>query len=226
MDWLKENLSDLAAVSSGIPFRARIQSEPGGRIAVIQPRDLSATGKVQIETSAKVTALPGSAEASLRTGDVLLQPRGTRYSAAVLHERPIPVAAAAPLLVLRCDPGQIDPEFLVLFLQLPRTQAALRNEAVGTYIPQVPRSAVANLSVDLPDLASQRKLVELDRIMRREAEVTTRLLAKRERLLELAVRELAKKDRGRQNAAGPEPVPESALTPSGTVTKKHLRGEL
>jgi hypothetical protein len=55
---------------------------------------------------------------------------------------------------------------------------------------------VAGLSVDVPDLASQRKLVEFDRMKRREAELTAQLTARRERLLELAVRELAKKDRG------------------------------
>jgi restriction endonuclease S subunit len=113
----------------------------------------------------------------------------------------MPVAAAAPLLVLRCDLAQIDPAFLVLFLQLPRTQAVLRNAAVGTYIPQVPRSAVASLPVDLPDLARQKKLVEFNQIRRREVELTARLIAKRERILELAVRELAKQETedGRKN---------------------------
>jgi restriction endonuclease S subunit len=196
MSWLQRNISDIAIVSSGIPFRTRIENEPEGRIAVIQARDLSETGQVQVATSARVRSLPGLTEASLRTGDVLLQPRGTRFSVGVLVDQPILVAAAAPLLVLRCDPEQIDPEFLVLFLQLPRTQAVLRNAAVGTYIPQVPRSVVAGLSVDVPDLASQRKLVEFDRMKRREAELTAQLTARRERLLELAVRELAKKDRG------------------------------
>lgn len=212
-----KQLCEIAIVSSGTPFRERIENDPNGQIAVIQARDLSESGQVQIATSAKIGSLPGLRGASLRKGDVLLQPRGTRFSAGVLLDQPMPVAAAAPLLVLRCDSAQIDPEFLVLFLQLARTQSCLRNAAVGTYIPQVPRSAVASLAVDVPDLASQRKLVEFNRIKRLEEELTAQLAAKRERLLELAVRELAKKDRRHINAASPEPIPENALTLSGAT---------
>jgi hypothetical protein len=226
MTWLSKKLSDIAVIHSGVPFRTRVENEPEGQIAVIQARDIWDTGQVQLATAARVSSLPGSTEASLRSGDVLFQPRGTRFSAGVLVSLPMPVAAAAPLLVLRCDPAQIDPGFLVLFLQLPGTQAILKNAAVGTYIPQVPRQALAELLIDIPTLEHQRKLTEFDQITRREAELTSILSTKRERLLELAVRELAKKDRGRENAAGPEPVPGGVSAPSETTTKNHLRGEL
>ena len=226
MAWLRKKLSEVASISLGVAFRSRIENEPEGRIVVIQARDLSENWQVQIDGSARLKALPGSTEAFLRGGDVLLQPRGTRLSTGVLAQQPIPVVAAAPLLVLRCNPEQIAPEFLVLFLRLPGTQALLRNSAVGTYIPQVPRAAIADVLVDIPSLASQRKLVEFAQFKRREAELMARLSDKRERLLELAVRELAKKDRGRANAAGPKPGPGSASTPPGLNTKKPPTREL
>jgi hypothetical protein len=226
MRWLQSKLSEIASIRAGIPFRSRIENEPDGRIAVIQARDLTENRQVEIATAARVKALPGSIEPFLRSGDVLLQPRGTRFSTGVLAHQPIPVAAAAPLLILGCDPKQIAPEFLALFLQLPATQAALRNSAVGTYIPQVPRAAVADLLVDIPDLAGQRKLVELAQFQRREAELMACLTDKRARLLELAVRELAKKDRGRGSAASPKPGTGGAPTPPVPTTQKPLRGEL
>jgi hypothetical protein len=226
MQWLRSKLSEIASIRLGVPFRSRIENEPDGRIVVIQARDLLEDWQVQIATSAKVKVLPGSTEAFLRSGDVLLQPRGTRFSTGVLAPQPIPVVAAAPLLVLRCDPEQIAPEFLALFLQLPGTQAVLRNSAVGTYIPQVPRAAIADLLVDIPDLPSQRKLVEFAQFKRREAELMARLSDKRNRLLELAVRELARKDRGRENAAGPKPSPGDASTAPRSNTQEPLTREM
>ncbi len=226
MSWLRTKLSDVASISPGVAFRSRIENDPDGGIVVIQARDLSDNWQVQIHTSARVKALPCLTEALLRDGDVLLQPRGTRFSTGVLAQQPIPVVAAAPLLVLRCNPEQVAPEFLALFLRLPGTQAVLRNSAVGTYIPQVPRAAIANLLVDLPDLAKQRKLVEFARFKRREAELMARLSDKRDRLLELAVRELAKKDRDRVNPAGPKSSPGGASTTQGLSTKKPLTREV
>jgi restriction endonuclease S subunit len=215
MSWLQKYLSDLATVISGVPFRSRIENQHDGQIAVIQARDLSETGEVRIATSARVKSLPGSSEASLRSGDVLFQPRGARFSVGILVDQPMPVAAAAPLLTLRCDLTQIDPEFLVLFLQLPRTQAVLKNAAVGTHIPQVPRWELTNLPVDLPDLVNQKKLVELNRLTRREVELTARLIAKRERLLELAVRDLSNPVARTHGRRANDPLPNQQETNHG-----------
>ena len=68
-------------------------------------------------------------------------------------------------------------------------------------------------------------MVELAQLKRREAELMARLGIKRERLLELAVRELATnyKDRGR---AGLKPDPGGASTSPGLTTQKPLTREL
>ena len=49
--------------------------------------------------------------------------------------------AAAPLLILRTEREMVLPAFLVAFLGSPESQAFLRQAAVGTYVPQVPRQA-------------------------------------------------------------------------------------
>lgn len=208
-------LGEIAHIQPGLPFRSRIEAEPMGKHAVIQARDLGADGHVQLESAARLCSLPPSAPRSaLRAGDILFQPRGTRFPAA-MFEAPTgdSAVAAAPLWVLRGDPARVVPEFLLAVLLSAATQIKLRQAAVGTYVPQVPRQAIENLRIELPDLPRQIGLAELARLERRERELTDRLRETRARLFDLAVTEAAKKARKRGNASGLEPAPEGAPTP-------------
>jgi hypothetical protein len=183
-------LASLVTIIQGVPFRSRVESHPEGEISVVQARDLSDDGAVSVGTAARVMALPGSPRARLVAGDVVVQPRGTRYASACFPPTSSSAVAAAPLVVLRPDRSRILPDFLVLFLGLPTTQSHLRKSATGTYVPQVPRQALEALSIPLPDLETQRLLVELAGLMRREKELMERIREGRERVFELALREL------------------------------------
>jgi hypothetical protein len=210
MAWLNSNLrlGDIALIRPGLPFRTRIESEADGEVAVIQARDLRDDGNVSVEGAARLRSLPGSPkDGFLKPHDVLLQPRGTRFPVAKFEPTVFPAVAAAPIFTLRADTSRVLPEFLVAVLMSPATQAALHQSAVGTYVPQVPRQAIENLRIELPDLPSQVKLADLARLARREREMMGRLRDARARLFDLAVREAAKKARKRANASGPEPVP-------------------
>lgn len=195
-------LSEISHIQPGLPFRSRIETKAGGEHAVIQARDLGAGGRVQLEFAARLRSLPASGrDAFLRTGDILFQPRGTRFPVA-MFEAPAGVSAvaAAPLLILRGDPARIVPEFLLVVLASAAIQAILRQAAVGTYVPQVPRQALESLRIELPDLESQIRLADLARLERRERELLDHLRDARGRLFDLAVKEAAKRARMRADA--------------------------
>lgn len=206
-------LADVASVISGVPFRSRIENEAEGSVTVVQARDLSAEGRIDVAGAARVRDIPGSAKTALLYGDVVLQPRGARFPVGLFEGSDRPTVAAAPLLVIRCDQTRIAPEFLLVLLRLPSTQAFLRQSAAGTYVPQVPRQAIEDIFIQLPDLPSQMRLVDLAHLERREVELMGRLRDQRERLFEIAVRELAKKSRKRANAPGSKPSLTGASTP-------------
>ena len=173
-----------------------------GEHAVIQARDLGADGRVQLEFAARLRSLPPSGrDAFLRTGDILFQPRGTRFPVGMFDAPAgLSAVAAAPLLILRGDPARIAPEFLLVVLTSAAIQAILRQAAVGTYVPQVPRQAIESLRIELPDLPSQIRLADLARLERRERELMGHLRDARARLFDLAVKETTKKARKRTNA--------------------------
>jgi hypothetical protein len=173
---------------------------------VVQPRDLGSDGLVVLGTTVRLQALPGLAPTLLQQRDILLQPRGTRFSAAVFSGAELPTVAAAPLLIVRVDPAQAVPEYIHAALASPSTQSLLRQAAVGTYVPQVSRQAIESLPIELPDLSTQARLADLAALGRRERALMDRLRDARARFYELAVAEVAKKARKRANAPGPEPA--------------------
>jgi hypothetical protein len=198
-------LSEIADIHQGFPFRSRVESEAGGAVAVVQARDLGPDGEVVTDGAVRIRQRPGGAKGLLQPGDVVLQPRGTRFSAAAYTDPRTTAVAAAPLLILRTEPEMVLPAFLVAFLGSPASQAFLRQAAVGTYVPQVPRQALANLHLDLPDITCQAALVDLVRLERREVELMDRLRDARARLFDLALKDLGRKNRRHTEAPGLEP---------------------
>lgn len=206
-------LSEVVEILPGVPFRTRIESEKDGACIVVQARDLAGDGTVDLAGAARIVAPPSSTRGLLRPGDVVLQPRGNRYSVGKVDEVTGPTVAAAPLYILRRRAKGIDPDFLVAFLEAASTQSALRQDAVGTHVPQIPRQALEALHIELPELSSQIRLADLAQLERREIELMDRLRAARGRLFDLALREIAKKSRKRANAPGSIPGLKGARTP-------------
>lgn len=209
----KMHLSEVVDILPGIPFRTRIENDKNGACIVVQARDLVGDGTVDFVGAARIAAPPSSTRGLLRPGDVVLQPRGNRYSVGKVDEIKGPAVAAAPLYILRRRARGVDPDFLVAFLEAASTQIALRQDAVGTHVPQIPRQAIETLHIELPDLSSQIKLAALARLERREIELMGRLREMRGRLFDVALREVAKKSRKRTNAPGSILGPKGAPTP-------------
>ena len=82
---------------------------------------------------------------------------------------------AGSLFILRPDPSRILADYLVFFLNLPTTQALLRQLATGSTIPNLRRTAIEQLALPLPSLADQHKLVSVGRLVRQQADIEVRL---------------------------------------------------
>jgi restriction endonuclease S subunit len=84
------------------------------------------------------------------------------------------MVAAGSLFILTPNPSRVVADYLVFFLNLPTTQAALRQLATGSTIPNLRRSAIEQLALPLPSLADQHKLVGLSRLVRQDEHVSPR----------------------------------------------------
>jgi hypothetical protein len=196
-------IRDIAEIRLGVALRSRIEHDPAGQVRVVQSKDITKDGRLDAHGVYRVRAPKFKSSHRLRAGDVLLQPRGVRYPAAVVDADFERAITAAPLYVIRRWSEAIDPVYLVQFLNNPMTQARLRRRATGTYVPQLARAEIEDLEIPLPSLDDQRRLVELASLIRREREVAGRLAELRSQALwGLMQRAAEEKTQGRTNAPG------------------------
>jgi hypothetical protein len=171
-----ECLANLVKMRIGAPFRERIVHQHAGTYRVVQGKDVGSDGNLVPEGMVRLIEVPGrGAPDLLSAGEVVLQTRGSSYRAAVVPQSDIPMVAAGSLYILAPNAACIEPEYLVFFLNLPSTQATLRQLATGSTILNLRRAAVEQLEVPLPSLADQRRLVELGRLVRKQSDIAERL---------------------------------------------------
>lgn len=168
-------LGDVARVSTGYPFRKKVETEDGGDIVLVQIKDIAAEGI----SSSRTIMLRGEAgkydNHLLEEGDILFQSRGSSHPVAVVQSG-IRGIAATGLHIVRTDRRRAMPSYLAWWLNHPQSQAKLANDvARGTYIPFVSKGDLERFLVALPPLAVQARIVEVDRLRRLERELAARL---------------------------------------------------
>jgi hypothetical protein len=190
---IKSTLANVAGVRTGSPFRERIVHSPRGKYLVVQGKDVGLDGELILGGVVRIAEAPNKKADVLKAGEIVFQTRGISYRAAVVPSTDAPLLASGSLFILSPDPARIAAEYLVFFLNLPTTQAALRQMATGSTIPNLRRSAVEQLEVPLPSLADQRQLVKIGALIRKQFDITERINQLRLQELHALTLERAKK---------------------------------
>jgi restriction endonuclease S subunit len=107
-----------------------------------------------------------------------------------------------PLLVLRPQPDVIDPRYLAWFINQPATQCYFDKCARGTHLRMIPKNCLDDLEVLVPDLATQRLIVEIDSLAQRERALTLQLAEKKLELTEFALLRQVRNTQLHGNGAG------------------------
>jgi restriction endonuclease S subunit len=190
-------LGKIAAIRIGSPFRERIVHDQHGQFLVVQGKDIGSDGTLILDGMVTVAEAPNKKSAdTLIENEIVFQTRGVSYRAAVVPKAHQPMLAAGSLFILSPEPARITTEYLVFFLNLPATQAALRQMATGSTIPNLRRAAIEQLKVPLPNLSDQRRLVELGTLIRKQSDITKRINRLRLHELHALTVERAKKAGG------------------------------
>lgn len=172
-------LSDIAEARIGHTFRTGVAASPAGSVTVVQSKDMAPDDRA--EPDAPVRAEVGRVDQWLFTkvGDVLFQPRGTRFPAMAVPVALLGAVVASPLYLLRPRPDRVDAAYLAAIINTPAVQAALRARAEGSYIPQVSAETIRSLALPLPPLGEQRAIAALASLVREEARIVAALAAQR-----------------------------------------------
>lgn len=179
-----QTLQEVAEIQTGYPFRGRINFDQAGTIPVVQLRNFDTDFNLGPSTVLCVKTLPGAERYALRLGDVLYASKGERNFAYAVTESLIGAIPASYFFVLRPRTASLSPEYLAWYINQPAARAFLRSQAQrGTYMPVIPKSVFEILPIHIPPIDTQRSIVAVDRLQRREKVLTQKLEAAKTKLI-------------------------------------------
>jgi hypothetical protein len=164
----------------GYPFRARLEHEPRGNVAVIQMKDLDETNLLRIEGVTQVSLPKGKDHHLLHAGDLLFRSRGRSNGAALVPDGVGPAVLAAPMLLIR--PHAVRPDYLCWFVNAPTTQTQFASLAEGTSVRMISAEALKTLEVPVPDEARQHAIARTAAIAQQEQVLVAEIAGLRRRL--------------------------------------------
>ncbi|HEU0230154.1 MAG TPA: restriction endonuclease subunit S [Burkholderiaceae bacterium] len=182
----------LASLKAGYPFRGSIDDLADGETLALQMKDVDPDHGVNWRGVTR-TSLTGRKQPDwLKAGDVLFVSKGARFYAVCIDEPPSPavcsphffhleVAARAPLL----------PAFLAWQINQPPFQRQLQQAAEGSSQLSIRRPVLESLTLCLPSLADQRRIVALASLASQERHAFHQLMHNREHQLQALAEDLA-----------------------------------
>jgi restriction endonuclease S subunit len=185
---LKSLISDLF---SGFSFRSKVENEPNGDISVIQMKDLEHYSSIKSDLT-KVSSDKISNKFFLQNGDVLFIAKGSN-NYAIEYKLNLPKAiAASAFFIIRPDQEKVVPSYLTWSINQQPVQQYLKENMAGTYIPNINKSTVERITVSLPSIDIQNKIVSIDNLKRKECLLMHKIIARREAVISNALLQLLK----------------------------------
>jgi len=166
---------DIAAVKMGYGFRSKIEHSLNGNIPVIQPKDIANDGLLQVDDVYRVEMPSIKSGQMLAKGEVLLASRGRFASTVYAGQLGANCIASGSLLTLTVKDGQsVLPEYMALYFNSAKGKQEFNRLTERTTIPYLNRSNLEQMDIPVPALETQEKLVALERVKQRYAQLTRR----------------------------------------------------
>ena len=190
-------LKEIADISTGFSFRAKIKHDSEGDTKVIQMSDVDEYQGIMMEKlHLLINFEPRSDRYFLDPGDVIMVSKGYNINAFVVPGGLGKVVTVNSFLVMKPNRTKVFPDYLAWFLNSKRTQHFFKEMAAGTNVPNLSIKALESLDVNLPSMNQQIYIAELDYLKRREVYLHHEIAAKKEQLVDELLQRQADKLKG------------------------------
>lgn len=182
----KVRLQNIAELSSGI----YLKGSPAGKIACLQVKDLLMPSPET--TATRIEYVPKLDNYLLKKGDLLFAGKGTTYLCKVFDLN-IAAVPSTTLYSIRLHSNLVSPEYLCWYLNHPSVIATIKTSQAGSGTPLIHKPTLENLEIIVPDQETQRMIVELSSLQKREKEILGAIAEKRMQITnQILINELKK----------------------------------
>lgn len=189
------SLGSIVDLRSGHPFRGSIDESAEGNALAVQMKDVDSEHGVNW-TGVIRTSLVGRKQPDwLKAGDVLFVSKGVRFYAVCVDEPPSPAVCSPHFFHLQVPAHEpLLPAFLAWQINQPPFQRQLQQAAEGSSQLSIRRPVLESLTLSVPSLADQHRIVALSELARQERSALHQLIRNRELQLQALAEDLAQPD--------------------------------
>ena len=181
------NIADCVIVQPGFSIKGALKHDPHGTHQVLMSKHLRAGERYRYQKDDELRIIPERAVDNylLKPGQILFMSRGVGNYAVLLEDLPLLSIATLTFFILTARPN-VDPEYLVWYLNQAPFQAQLNEMRTGASTPMIPRKDFCAAPIPLPPLERQREIAQLGNLIAKEKRLLRQLQEEteyRERLL-------------------------------------------
>lgn len=175
---------DSADLRGGYPFRGSIEESADGDALAVQMKDVDPEHGVAWSDVARTTLAGRKHPDWLKAGDVLFVSKGARFYAVCIDEPPSPAVCSPHFFHLKVkSQAALMPAFLAWQINQPPFQRQLQQAAEGSSQLSIRRPVLESLTLCVPSMADQRRIVALAELAHQERRTLTQLIRNREQQL-------------------------------------------
>ena len=193
IDALYFPIKELATLRSGYPFRGSIEESADAGTLAVQMKDIDPDHGVNWSGVTR-TSLAGRKQPDwLKAGDVLFVSKGARFYAACIDEPPTPAVCSPHFFHLQvAPPVPLLPPFLAWQINQAPFQRQLQQAAEGSSQLSIRRPVLESLTLCVPSLADQKRIVALADLAHQERHTLHKLIHNPELQLQALAESLAR----------------------------------
>jgi len=186
-------IGKLTTLQSGYPFRSSIEESADGGALAVQMKDVDPDHGVNWSGVTR-TLLAGRKQPDwLKAGDVLFVSKGARFYAVCIDEPPSAAVCSPHFFHLQVAPrAPLLPHFLAWQINQPPFQRQLQQAAEGSSQLSIRRPVLESLTLCVPSLADQQRIIAFADLARHERHTLLQLIHNRALQLHALAESLAR----------------------------------
>lgn len=186
------SIGSLTSLQGGYPFRGSIEESAEGGALAVQMKDVDPDHGVNWSGVTRTTLAGRKQPDWLKAGDVLFVSKGARFYAVCIDEPPSSAVCSPHFFLLQVMPqAPLLPAFLAWQINQPPFQRQLQQAAEGSSQLSIRRPVLESLTLCVPSLADQQRIVALADLARQERHTLHQLIHNRQQQLQALAEGLA-----------------------------------
>lgn len=185
-------VGDVAQLKGGYPFRGSIEESIEGATLAVQMKDVDPERGVNWSSVTRTNLAGRKQPEWLKAGDVLFVFKGARFYAVCIDEPPTPAVCSPHFLHMEVGTQvPLLPAFLAWQINQPPFQRQLQQAAEGSSQLSIRRPVLESLTLSLPSLPDQQRIVNLAALASQERHALHQLIQNRVQQLHALAEDLA-----------------------------------